>query len=151
MVKRGWVTIGGGFGSVAMRIFWQNSMSFGLPEMDREHREMVSLLDRVCLALHGRNLDAAARALDDFAAAMTEHFHAEEVLLSEIGGEHMDHHVMVHRRTADVVSQLHQALVDHRDLGMAERLVGELVTQWIRRLFHEDADMAERVKATQSV
>jgi hemerythrin-like metal-binding protein len=131
----------------AMRIFWQDSMNFGLPEVDEEHRRMVGLLDGVCLALYGRDLPAAGRALNHFLEIMLDHFASEERLLTQFSDDEVEHHLEVHRNTTDLVEQLREAIVDDRDLAKAEHLLSELVHRWIRRLFTEDAELAARIKA----
>ncbi|WP_161539717.1 hemerythrin domain-containing protein [Paramagnetospirillum kuznetsovii] len=121
-------------------------MILGLPGIDEDHHRLVAKLDCVCLALHGRNLPAAGRALDDFAVTMVEHFSAEEKLLADMGGGDSDHHISVHRGTADLVDRLRDAITIDQSLAKAEALAAELVNQWIRRLFHEDADLAAKVR-----
>ncbi|WP_156612678.1 hemerythrin domain-containing protein [Paramagnetospirillum marisnigri] len=122
-------------------------MGFGLSGMDAEHRRLVTGLDNVCLALHGRNLGAAGHALADFIDIMTGHFSTEEDLLRRMGGDAAEHHLAVHRMTAELTENLRIAIEVDRSLERAEFLAAELVTQWIRRLFHEDAALAERIKA----
>ena len=109
---------------------------------------MVALLDSVCLALQDRNLPAAALALDEFSGVLTRHFASEEGFLAQIFAIDADQHRQSHRDTADLVGRLRVAIGGAGDLPLAERLVAELVTEWIRRLFREDNDLVTQLKGT---
>lgn len=130
----------------AMRIFWQDTMRLGLATLDDEHKRMVGLLDGVCLALQYRDLPTAAQALGQFSDVLNAHFTNEEMLLDQSFNDGAESHRQGHRETIDLVDRLRSAINDDGDLVLAEHLVAELVTQWIRRLFREDSDLVARLK-----
>jgi len=129
-----------------MRIFWQDSMALGVPTLDAEHRQLVSLLDSFCVILRYRNLEAAGRAFREFSQAALAHLANEEQLIAQFAHDGAERHLDVHGRTREVIGRLGAAIFDHRDLAAAERLAGEIISTWIRALLSEDVVLAARLK-----
>ncbi|WP_173984515.1 bacteriohemerythrin [Magnetospirillum sp. SS-4] len=125
-------------------------MCLGVPALDDDHRRLVVLLDQVCLALQGRNLPGAGRAVEEFIDALGLHFAHEERLIDQFGGDADERHRDGHAETLGLVERLREAIIDAADHALAITLASDLITQWITRLFHHDSDLVRHLKAPSS-
>lgn len=62
-----------------MAVVWNNSLATGVPEVDRQHQELIHQLNRLGEAMsQGKGRDELAKILDFLADYVVRHFAAEE-------------------------------------------------------------------------
>lgn len=129
-----------------MRIFWQDSMTLGVPALDCEHRELILLLDRICIAIQSRNIQAGAALLPRLVEILASHFQNEEALIETCRHAEAEDHIAGHRDTIPLVDALISALTEKRDLGLAETAITSFITHLFTRLLHQDALLARQLR-----
>ena len=69
-----------------MPVVWNNSMSTGVPEVDRQHQDLIGQLNRLNEAMsQGKGRDEIAKMLDFLADYVVRHFAAEERHMDVLG------------------------------------------------------------------
>ncbi len=84
-------------------IAWDESLSVGTPEIDRHHKEIIDQINGFFgRMMHGEGLDGAPQMIDMLSRSMTDHFRAEETLMSRAGypgtAQHKIRHQEFHSR-----------------------------------------------------
>ncbi|MFA7330700.1 MAG: bacteriohemerythrin [Candidatus Delongbacteria bacterium] len=83
---------------------WNASLETGVPEMDRQHRRLVDLLNQLHAAMKaGRGAEQVQTILSGLVAYTNTHFQAEETLLRQKGWIGLNRHLILH---ADLLKQL---------------------------------------------
>ncbi|CAA7622495.1 hypothetical protein MCP1_360005 [Candidatus Terasakiella magnetica] len=129
-----------------MRIFWQDSMSLGIAALDCEHRELVLLLDQICVAIQSRNIQAGITLLPRFIEVLDSHFLNEEMLIETLRHPEAEDHIAGHRDAVPLVHALISAMTEERDLGQAETAVSTFIAHLFTRLLHQDALLARQLR-----
>jgi hemerythrin-like metal-binding protein len=98
---------------------WSDAFAVGDDELDDDHFSMVSLINRICLAvIAGRHVKTIS-LLNELQFVSEAHFRREEARLHAIGSEIDQHHLQTVVRTAiEQHAQEHQ-----RCLGALHKLV----------------------------
>ena len=111
---------------------WSSALTLGVPDLDAQHRELFTRVDRLLDSmLHGDRGEAATLAafLRDHVVL---HFAAEEQLMQELRYPDAAHHTEEHRAFAASMLELDSAF---RERGATAELVLRLeseVTAWLR-------------------
>ncbi|OJV66493.1 MAG: hypothetical protein BGO41_03450 [Clostridiales bacterium 38-18] len=88
-------------------ISWEQKLILGVPEMDKEHKELVEKSNDMLLALKsGNSTDEVVRHLKFLAEYVIKHFNSEEKLQMRVGYPDMAAHKMVHAEFKDTVTHL---------------------------------------------
>ena len=96
-------------------IEWREEFRVGVPVIDREHRELIELINRV----HGR-MDAPGSDvtiydfLGEIYARIAAHFESEERVMRENNYDQTDVHVAEHERLLDEMRAMLRAYERHR-------------------------------------
>ena len=90
------------------RYLWRDEYAMGDPAVDRQHRQLFVLLDRlyeaVCI---GEGQEAVGGVLEELLAYTREHFHLEEVVMRDINYPAREAHQQEHEKLmAEVRHQL---------------------------------------------
>ncbi|MEW5786380.1 MAG: bacteriohemerythrin [Pseudomonadota bacterium] len=78
---------------------WTEDLSVGIDEIDRQHRQLVDILNHLFIAVVQRRSDqVVSETLDALLDYAQNHFHLEEELMRKAGfrGESFDQHVCAH-------------------------------------------------------
>lgn len=113
-------------------IEWTNALELGIPEIDRQHRSLVDLANRLFEELKdGKPTEGAAKAVAELFAYSATHFADEEAYFARFNLPDYEKHAETHRsfiaRVSDFEDRLHS--------GDPAR-VGELLAfteGWIKR------------------
>ncbi|MGD9537052.1 MAG: bacteriohemerythrin [Alphaproteobacteria bacterium] len=75
---------------------WSPVFEIGVPEIDRDHREMVALTNAIRDALMAEQYELSSRLIAELLAAAKAHFEREEALLAHHGFPRLQRHVRYH-------------------------------------------------------
>jgi methyl-accepting chemotaxis protein len=123
-------------------IAWDDSLLVNSPEIDRQHRELFDQINGFFgRMIHGEGLDAALQMVATVSRTMTDHFRAEETLMSHAGYPGSTKHKAGHQAFVTRFEGLKKDL----ESGRAEtaNALFEFCTNWLRDHVHdEDKAMA---------
>ncbi len=126
---------------------WSPALDTGIADVDREHRQLLRIFNRVAATRDAAPLRAALRALARYAR---HHFATEARLMRQwpVDSGHREAHQRAHRRFANFIDRA-LALVDHEPLAVGDELTGFLA-QWLQHhIMGMDARMARAILALQ--
>lgn len=145
--KLGWV---GSFDPSIMKIKWTKDFETGLPEIDRQHKLLVDLINAARkLDAHGPNSDDTEqnqkrKILSALAKYISTHFHYEEELLRESGYPKFFEHKASHDRMVNTVRDYQQKLSQGQ---ISLTTIENLMSQWlINHILDSDRDYISYVK-----
>ena len=76
---------------------WNNSYAIGIPEIDRQHKELCDRIDKLYEACNaGKGSEEALKVLDFLEAYTKQHFSDEERLQQKIGYPQYSEHKAAH-------------------------------------------------------
>jgi hemerythrin-like metal-binding protein len=127
---------------------WESRYDTGLPDIDSQHRVLLSLINLLIAALDTPDETAVVRrCLAELVAYASRHFECEEALMEAHGlGEHEAEHVLIHRRFAGFVLQ--RADLVGREPGAALDIASFLVGWLAHHILNTDQKMAALIRAT---
>ena len=119
-------------------IKWTDELSVGVAEMDQQHQKLILMINR--LILEQKVLTAPetiAQLITEMTDYASEHFRAEEFLLSEYGYDDIDIQVVQHEKfIADT-----QNFIDAADVGtnILSKALLDYLEQWlVQHILEED-------------
>jgi hemerythrin len=115
---------------------WDESMNTGDPMLDREHRDLVNLLNRVLEISAAPDRDVEImHALTDMYLYAKDHFFDEEGLMQRVGYPEREHHVALHRAFVEKA----QALTDDCLDGTLDfKEFADYLMSWLKRHIAEE-------------
>jgi hemerythrin len=115
-----------------MGIAWKREFAIGVDEIDGQHQELFSRLNRLFRAMaEGREAKEVAELflfLDDYTRA---HFTAEEEFQARIGYPHLAMHREEHRHFLKELANLREKLASDGATPEVVRLVSQVLQQWL--------------------
>ena len=132
---------------------WDNSFVTGLPDVDRQHQHLVSLINKFGNLLAENqivfvDIEAIFRELADYTRY---HFREEEALMSQVGMDrrHLDPHVEAHHAFLQEITSMHSAI--SRDNPDSAKKLLDFLTHWLAyHILGTDQNMARQIEAVQS-
>lgn len=91
---------------------WNDSLSVGLPEIDRQHKRLLELMRKVEKAADLGQKDALLKAVEELAIYTKSHFEAEETLMSKVNYPAIRAHSKTHENLLGEVSAMAGKLKD---------------------------------------
>jgi len=127
-------------------ISWNPGWETGIPEIDREHKAMVAVLETLVAALaEGREAEEIRGTLETISRYIQDHFNAEEALMTATSYPGIALHREAHERLRIRLARIaHQGRSEPRGLPM--ELVGFLVGWFQDHLTGEDQRMVLHLK-----
>lgn len=124
---------------------WDPTLAMGVPELDDQHRRILSSLRLLVHAIRrGRSRDEVGSTLAFLREHVTSHFTAEEALMGAVAFPDLPRHRAEHER---FVRDLRDLERDHEREGATPSLVLRVngrVRSWLREhLFESDRALAE--------
>lgn len=114
-----------------MALRWTSTLSIGVPEIDRQHRELFERIDAFEDAVLSRDRSAASRTLAFLRDYARLHFAAEETLMKAVAYPARQVHEAEHAHFAGVVEGLAASLAeDGPTAALVHRIQREL-TAWV--------------------
>ncbi len=132
-----------------MAIRWDPTLVMGVPELDRQHKEIFARLDSLLEAIRGgSSREEVGRTLDFLRDYVLTHFKAEEELMREIAFPGLPTHRAEHDR---FVRDLSVLTAEHSRDGASPSLilrVNSRVSEWLREhIQRTDRELAGYVRA----
>lgn len=94
-------------------MMWKDSFSIGIPEIDRQHKELCDKIDDLYEACsQKKGAGEAVKMLDFLASYTVKHFADEEKLQLEINYPKYEQHKKMHDDFIDQVTKLKQEITD---------------------------------------
>jgi hemerythrin-like metal-binding protein len=98
---------------------WNAALSLGIEEMDRQHRRLAEVLDRLCDAQAQNSPRSVLQAIiSDLVSYSAFHFDREEQLMRECGFRETGSHAAEHREVLRLLGQFERTLAaGHQELS----------------------------------
>ena len=108
---------------------WKPAYTLGVPSVDHEHRELISLINDVYGHLDSdSDPDGIEACLEDIYAAISSHFALEERHMREARYEEYDAHKDEHEELLDQLRDMMDLFID--DPGSGEKLLQTRLADW---------------------
>jgi hemerythrin-like metal-binding protein len=117
------------------RIVWKPEFSVGDPSIDKEHQELIDLVNDTAGAILDGQPDAdIQRSFGDLYRAISAHFALEERQMREAKYDQLRGHKSDHERLLDVLRDM---MDDPRDDGSDADLLTAALEEWFAGHFRE--------------
>lgn len=87
---------GGDESPVGKRLVLPEPLYIGHPSIDRDHKNLIKIINDISVSIENNNFDTCAKLLDDFLEFMEKHFHREEDILKAVGFPELADHGKAH-------------------------------------------------------
>jgi hemerythrin len=126
---------------------WTNELSMGLPEIDRQHKKLIGMINQLDDETRaGTGTDAISGILDELIIYSATHFRMEEKYFDQFGYADSEVHKQEHAALAEKVDQfsaeLNSADEDRRRAVIAE-LMSFLSIWWKYHILETDMKYAK--------
>lgn len=131
----------------ALRLGWNDSFAFGIPELDREHRQLFELANSVIHAIeHDEPHEVARQCLIRLVEEFSEHCRNEENDMAAACYPGREDHIAAHQALR---AQAERMIAEWRsgEPGLSEAGLGELVTFMVRNVIARHIMTADRAYA----
>lgn len=134
-----------------VRVEWEPALETGNEQVDRQHRQLFTMLDEIVRDVELRAADnTMASVLERLSEYVAVHFACEEALMVEIAfpqdlrSAHTDEHQRLTHRTRDMVLRW-------RDGGASPLELVDFLCEWLIDHIHEsDQKLADAVRDVRS-
>ena len=117
---------------------WYENYNIGVEEIDRQHRELVAMVDRLQKSLHdGTTNQELGKALHFLVAYTREHFKSEEDLMQRVGYPDCEAHKKIHQKLISEVTDVLIGLKKGKSVNHLE-LIDFLIDWVIHHVVHDD-------------
>lgn len=111
---------------------WNDSFNIGVPEVDRQHRHLVEILNRLHAAMLAGNPPAElARVVQDLLNYTRYHFDAEERAMRDANYPELSAHQQKHRAMVERVEAFSQEMLSGKATVTMRLLV--FLKEWLAR------------------
>ncbi len=94
-------------------IKWRDSYSVGIDQIDKEHKQLVNLINEVFVVVRDKgNADSLNTAVEKLVEYTSFHFAAEEKAMQEARYPDLEQHRREHQRLEKEVTDFQQRLLD---------------------------------------
>lgn len=132
-----------------MAHFEWNDAEFGVGNalMDRDHREMIKLVNDLFLAMEQHeNKSVLSTLLDSLVAYSVQHFKREEEIMLRIDYAHRAHHEQEHEKLTNEMLELQERFVHGKLMLSLE--VSKFLREWVLiHILQEDKQLAAAISA----
>ena len=127
-----------------MAIRWDPTLAMGVPEIDRQHKEIFARIDALVYAIRaGSSRDEVGQTISFLRDYVVTHFRAEEGLMRDASFPGFSTHHAEHQR---FVRDLTVLVAEHARDGASPSLilrVNSRVSEWLRdHILRADRDLA---------
>lgn len=127
-------------------IRWDDDKFIGVEEADRQHRQMVNMMNDVHLmSAQGRNPESIAKSLQTLTEYTRTHFEWEEEMLESENYHRLDAHKEEHARLLRELGQ-HQQAIRSANPTQIDQILSALNTWLIEHVKHSDKDYARFIQ-----
>lgn len=109
---------------------WTEQFSVGIPQIDQDHKVLVSLVNRCAAALSGTNQDnmEISAILDELLDYTQYHFQREELLMKVCEYPHLDNHQQVHQM---LIKKVRQHISEFEIGRLTAKALREFLVCWV--------------------
>ena len=126
---------------------WNADLETGDPTIDREHRELVEVVDQLTAAAAAGDEPArVSHALDIFRAHTMQHFPGEERTMRARNYPDLARHALAHRHLTELVATL--VVKQHHGETILYSEVSQLANVLYRHILLEDKPLAAFLRKT---
>ena len=125
---------------------WTNQLSIGVPEADRQHKQMITMMNDVhALAGDGRSSEAIAKSLDSLIDYTGVHFKWEEEFLESHNYSGLAAHRQEHAKLLSELRQ-YQKELEVTNLNEVDNVLKKLNNWLVGHIQNSDADYAREIQ-----
>jgi len=123
------------------------SLATGIPEIDRQHRELLVQIAELGEAARTGDLALAEDVLSYLERYAAEHFATEQRFMLAFGYPDLDAHGSLHMAFASELARRKAEYAEHRSTSTLLADLGQWMDRWFREhVLVEDADMARFIR-----
>jgi len=128
---------------------WDSSLETGYEKVDKQHKQLVAMVNNLMEASSAGRGDAAVIETMDFLTGYAiKHFSDEEQLMVDYDYEDFLHHKQIHDDFKIVVGELAQRVTNEGPTKELINIVSETIGSWLlNHIKGDDFRMAASVKA----
>ncbi|HTN50785.1 MAG TPA: hemerythrin family protein [Anaeromyxobacter sp.] len=120
----------------------------GDPQIDAQHRELFSRVDRLLHASRERRREEVARLIDYLGDYVVSHFAAEERIMEASRYPGLEAHRLEHRRFLEELGALRREFLADGPGPLFVIRIGNRVTAWLREhVYRVDRSLVEWLRA----
>jgi hemerythrin len=128
-------------------IEWREEFTVGVPSIDREHRELIALVNRAHARLDDPRSDVTiSDFLGEIYARIAGHFESEERVMRAARYDQTELHAAEHERLLDEMRAMMRAY-EHRHLFEEQEFAGRLRDWFVNHFRTHDARLHGRLGA----
>ncbi len=98
-------------------IKWKPSFSLGIPSVDYEHRELISMINSVYASMANAGPEIIEACLEDIYAGISSHFALEERHMRDAGYEEYEAHKEDHEELLDQIRSMMDLFEEDSESG----------------------------------
>lgn len=98
-------------------IKWKPSFSLGIPSVDYEHRELISMINMVYASMASAGPEIIESCLEDIYAGISSHFALEERHMRDAGYEEYEAHKEDHEELLDQIRSMMDLFEEDSESG----------------------------------
>ncbi len=116
-------------------INWSSQYSVGVPEMDKQHKQLIKLINKLYIAM--RDKKDIATVMDGVVQYTIRHFTDEETMMKSIHYPGLSQHLAMHKKVISQVKQLAQR-VQNKEKGIDKKLLIFLKEWLLNHIMKQD-------------
>lgn len=121
-----------GYSNPLIGIKWSNGLSIGVDKVDKEHQQLIHLLDSFLTAVVSDEAkQKLGKHLEDLAGYTKVHFNSEEELMESEEYENLEDHKKMHRDFVSRVHELQKAFEESGATPLLASQVQDTVASWL--------------------
>jgi len=126
-------------------IEWNDALAIGIPEIDYQHRNLVSMLNALHEAVEsGETRETLGEILEELDLYVVNHFATEERLMERIKYEFVKEHKSEHLRLASAVQDFRNRFASNE--ATADELLQFLIRWLLNHIAGVDSHIADAMK-----
>lgn len=127
---------------------WKDTLSIGIPEIDKQHKELCDHIDRLYTAgSQGKSADEAIKILEFLEQYTIKHFAQEEKLQREINYPKYNEHKEMHTKFINKIADLKKDMVETGATIALIININQTISDWlVKHIMTVDKDLKKFIK-----
>jgi hemerythrin len=132
---------------------WRSEYSVGIPEIDKQHQEIMALITDLLKLCREDNNDGKQQSFADLVAIITEHlqkhFEAEENLMLENNYPHYENHKKRHDQLLENVKKMMEKILNGKHRSLLNMVI--FLREWfVENIYGLDKDLGDYLNGRES-
>jgi hemerythrin len=137
-----------GRGRSVMPISWSERLSVDVPEIDAQHKELISRVAKLHAAMKAKDRQECGRLIAYLGTYVVEHFSAEERLMEATLYLEATYHRREHKALTDAYVEFKERYDEHGPTALLTLELSETLTDWLKKhILGSDMRMGAHFKA----